>query len=59
MSWFRQWQSFVRGKELEPPGPIDNTPIIANKNGQPVVKMGKNDNSFKLNFYFYEKKVDH
>ncbi|GLH04067.1 Ubiquitin carboxyl-terminal hydrolase Usp2 [Gryllus bimaculatus] len=40
MSWFRQWQSFVRGKEAEPPGAIDNSPIIVNKNGQTGVKMG-------------------
>ncbi|XP_067006537.1 ubiquitin carboxyl-terminal hydrolase 20 [Anabrus simplex] len=40
MSWFRQWQSFVRGKEPEAPGAIDNTPIITMKNGQPTVKMG-------------------
>ncbi|KAJ4429108.1 hypothetical protein ANN_26109 [Periplaneta americana] len=41
MSWFRQWQSFVRGKEAEPPGQIDNSSICTiNKNGQAVLKMG-------------------
>nr|CAD7441197.1 unnamed protein product [Timema bartmani] len=40
MSWFRQWQCFVRGKELEPPGAIDNCSIITSKNGQMVLKMG-------------------
>jgi len=41
MNWFRQWQSFVRGKEPEPPGQIDNSSICTiNKNGQAVLKMG-------------------
>lgn len=41
MSWLRQWQSFVKGKEIQPPGPIDNTSIIVNKNGQNVLKHGE------------------
>ncbi|XP_043277952.1 ubiquitin carboxyl-terminal hydrolase 20 isoform X2 [Venturia canescens] len=40
MTWLRQWQSFVKGKEIQPPGPIDNTSIIVNKNGQNVLKAG-------------------
>lgn len=40
MSWFRQWENFVRGKENEPPGPIDNSGIAQNKNGQIVLKIG-------------------
>ncbi|XP_021935533.1 ubiquitin carboxyl-terminal hydrolase 20 isoform X3 [Zootermopsis nevadensis] len=41
MNWFRQWQSFVRGKEPEPPGQIDNSSICTvNKNGQVILKMG-------------------
>lgn len=41
MAWLRQWQSFVRGKETQPPGPIDNNSIIINKNGQNILKVGK------------------
>ncbi|KAJ8870435.1 hypothetical protein PR048_029457 [Dryococelus australis] len=41
MSWFRQWQNFVRGKETEPPGAIDNSSVISMKNGQPVLKIGQ------------------
>ncbi|CAG0897077.1 unnamed protein product [Darwinula stevensoni] len=33
MTWFNQWRAFVLGKEPEPPGPIDNSPIAVNKNG--------------------------
>ncbi|XP_053984882.1 ubiquitin carboxyl-terminal hydrolase 20 [Hylaeus volcanicus] len=40
MAWLRQWQSFVRGKETQPPGPIDNNTIIVNKNGQNILKVG-------------------
>lgn len=47
MNWFRQWQYFVRGKEPEPPGQIDNSSICTvNKNGQVVLKMGK--------FFFFQ-----
>ncbi|KYM81295.1 Ubiquitin carboxyl-terminal hydrolase 20 [Atta colombica] len=40
MAWLRQWQSFVRGKETQPPGPIDNNSIVVNKNGQNSLKVG-------------------
>lgn len=41
MAWLRQWQGFVRGKETQPPGPIDNNSIVVNKNGQNILKVGK------------------
>nr|XP_006813904.1 PREDICTED: ubiquitin carboxyl-terminal hydrolase 20-like [Saccoglossus kowalevskii] len=34
MSWFRDWESFVKGKLSEPPGAIDNSDIAVNKGGQ-------------------------
>ncbi|XP_034942998.1 ubiquitin carboxyl-terminal hydrolase 20 [Chelonus insularis] len=40
MSWLRQWQNFVKGKEIQPPGPIDNSSIIININGQKDLKPG-------------------
>jgi ubiquitin carboxyl-terminal hydrolase 20/33 len=40
MSWFRQWQAFVQQKESEPPGPVDNSSIMINKNGIHTVKAG-------------------
>ncbi|XP_042234652.1 ubiquitin carboxyl-terminal hydrolase 20-like isoform X2 [Homarus americanus] len=40
MRWFRTWESFVRGREQEPPGPIDNSSICTNKTGQPMLKPG-------------------
>ncbi|XP_076320954.1 ubiquitin carboxyl-terminal hydrolase 20-like isoform X2 [Tachypleus tridentatus] len=40
MSWFKQWESFVRAKESEPPGPIDNSPICVMRNNQPTLKAG-------------------
>lgn len=41
MSWLRQWQSFIKGKETQPPGPIDNSSIIINVNGMKDLKPGK------------------
>lgn len=43
MSWFRQWQAFVQRKELEPPGPIDNSSIMTTKKGLQTVKPGKHN----------------
>jgi len=40
MNWFRQWENFARSKESEPPGPIENSGIAHNKNGQIVLKVG-------------------
>ncbi|KAK0088665.1 hypothetical protein PV325_011084 [Microctonus aethiopoides] len=40
MSWLRQWQNFVKNKEIQPPGPIDNASIIININGQKDLKPG-------------------
>lgn len=40
MRWFRTWENFVRGREQEPPGPIDNSSICTTKTGQPVLKPG-------------------
>ncbi|CAH0390547.1 unnamed protein product [Bemisia tabaci] len=28
-SWFKQWEQFVRGEVLTPPGPIDNSPLVS------------------------------
>lgn len=28
MNWFRQWQSFMRNRPSDPPGPIDNSNIV-------------------------------
>ncbi|XP_032563999.1 ubiquitin carboxyl-terminal hydrolase 20 [Chiroxiphia lanceolata] len=41
MQWFREWEAFVKGKDNEPPGPIDNTKIALTKPGGHVqVKQG-------------------
>lgn len=40
MRWFRTWENFVRGREQEPPGPIDNSSICTTKTGQPMLKPG-------------------
>lgn len=54
MNWFRQWESFVKGKELEPPGLIDNSSICSvTKNGQVVLKMGK----FYIQYAFLQERM--
>ncbi|XP_035278266.1 ubiquitin carboxyl-terminal hydrolase 33 [Anguilla anguilla] len=40
MQWFREWEAFVKGKDNDPPGPIDNTKIAINKNGHLTLKQG-------------------
>ncbi|KAJ8300394.1 hypothetical protein KUTeg_021913 [Tegillarca granosa] len=38
MTWFKEWENFVRGKTNTPPGPIENSRISVTKNGQLSVK---------------------
>lgn len=40
MHWFREWESFVKGKDNEPPGPIDNSKIGVMKGGHIQLKQG-------------------
>ncbi|XP_028987361.1 ubiquitin carboxyl-terminal hydrolase 33 isoform X2 [Betta splendens] len=40
MQWFREWEGFVKGKDNDPPGPIDNSKIAVNKNGHLTLKQG-------------------
>uniref|UniRef100_A0A8C4J1B7 Ubiquitin carboxyl-terminal hydrolase n=1 Tax=Dromaius novaehollandiae TaxID=8790 RepID=A0A8C4J1B7_DRONO len=40
MQWFREWEGFVKGKDSEPPGPIDNAKIAVTKCGNVVLKQG-------------------
>ncbi|KAM9820925.1 ubiquitin carboxyl-terminal hydrolase 20 [Neosynchiropus ocellatus] len=39
MQWFREWESFVKGKDNEPPGPIDNSKIGLMKGGHMQLKQ--------------------
>lgn len=41
MQWFREWEAFVKGKDSEPPGPIDNSRIAQLKgSGHVQLKQG-------------------
>ncbi|XP_053739765.1 ubiquitin carboxyl-terminal hydrolase 33 [Synchiropus splendidus] len=40
MQWFREWEGFVKGKDNDPPGPIDNSKICVTKNGHLTLKQG-------------------
>ncbi|XP_004849187.1 ubiquitin carboxyl-terminal hydrolase 20 [Heterocephalus glaber] len=41
MQWFREWEAFVKGKDSEPPGPIDNSRIAQVKgSGHVQLKPG-------------------
>ncbi|KAG7261055.1 hypothetical protein CRUP_007849 [Coryphaenoides rupestris] len=40
MQWFREWEGFVKGKDNEPPGPIDNSKIGLMKGGHVQLKQG-------------------
>lgn len=40
MQWFREWEGFVKGKDGDPPGPIDNTKIAIIKGGSILLKQG-------------------
>lgn len=41
MQWFREWEAFVKGRDSEPPGPIDNSRIAQVKgSGHIQLKQG-------------------
>ncbi|XP_037121519.1 ubiquitin carboxyl-terminal hydrolase 20 [Syngnathus acus] len=40
MQWFREWESFVKGKDNEPPAAIDNSKIAVMKGGHVQLKQG-------------------
>ncbi|XP_050817819.1 ubiquitin carboxyl-terminal hydrolase 33 isoform X4 [Gopherus flavomarginatus] len=40
MQWFREWEGFVKGKDNDPPGPIDNTKIAVTKCSNVILKQG-------------------
>ncbi|KAM9790252.1 ubiquitin carboxyl-terminal hydrolase 33 isoform X1 [Syngnathus typhle] len=40
MQWFREWEGFVKGKDNNPPGPIENSKIAVNKTGHLTLKPG-------------------
>ncbi|CAM4593476.1 unnamed protein product [Lepidochelys olivacea] len=40
MQWFREWEGFVKGKDRDPPGPIDNTKIAVTKCSNVILKQG-------------------
>uniref|UniRef100_A0A8C1DJR4 Ubiquitin carboxyl-terminal hydrolase n=1 Tax=Cyprinus carpio carpio TaxID=630221 RepID=A0A8C1DJR4_CYPCA len=40
MQWFREWENFVKGKDNEPPGPIENSKIAVMKGGHIQLKQG-------------------
>ncbi|KAM8934807.1 ubiquitin carboxyl-terminal hydrolase 20 isoform 2-T2 [Pelodytes ibericus] len=41
MQWFREWEAFVKGKDNDPPGPIDNSKVALTKSsGHVQLKQG-------------------
>ncbi|KAG8447736.1 hypothetical protein GDO86_015012 [Hymenochirus boettgeri] len=41
MQWFREWEAFVKGKDNDPPGPIDNSKVALTKSsGHVQLKHG-------------------
>eukprot|EP00794_Sanderia_malayensis_P016099 gene16099-17720_t len=42
IAWYKQWDSFTKGEQLDPPGPIDNSDIIEKNADQINVKEDSN-----------------
>ena len=38
MSWFKEWENFVKARTDDPPGPIDNARICNVKNGMASIR---------------------
>ncbi|KAG1695552.1 Ubiquitin carboxyl-terminal hydrolase 20 [Nymphon striatum] len=58
MSWFREWEHFVRSKDMiiQPPGPIDNSKVVYQKGNQQMLKPSSDygQMSEAMWFFFYE-----
>ncbi|XP_060586929.1 ubiquitin carboxyl-terminal hydrolase 20-like [Ruditapes philippinarum] len=53
MSWFKEWENFVREKEDNPPGPVDNKRIAVMKNGQLIVRPNSDHGQLSKDMWQY------
>ncbi|GCC37885.1 hypothetical protein chiPu_0016393 [Chiloscyllium punctatum] len=53
MHWFREWEGFVKGKENEPPGPIDNAKIAIGKSNHMSLKQGADSGQISEETWYY------
>lgn len=53
MNWFKQWENFVRSKEYDPPGPIDNNNICYMKGNQGILKLGSDYGSLSEEMWIF------
>ncbi|XP_031574370.1 ubiquitin carboxyl-terminal hydrolase 20-like [Actinia tenebrosa] len=53
MKWFRQWEAFVKGREEDPPGPIDNRNIITVRDNTRILKSNADYDQVSLETWNY------
>ncbi|XP_046362270.1 ubiquitin carboxyl-terminal hydrolase 20-like isoform X2 [Haliotis rufescens] len=53
MAWFKEWESFVRGKAEGPPDTIDNSRIAIYKNGQHQLKQSSDHGQLSKEMWHY------
>ncbi|XP_065316862.1 ubiquitin carboxyl-terminal hydrolase 33-like isoform X2 [Gordionus sp. m RMFG-2023] len=58
LTWFKEWENFIKGQESDPPGPIDNRTILKFKNDKlssnknmPLCNVGENLWKFLIKQY--------
>ncbi|XP_072015961.1 ubiquitin carboxyl-terminal hydrolase 20-like [Amphiura filiformis] len=53
LSWFKQWEAFVKAKLRDPPGPIDNRPISITKGGHATLRHGADSGQISEDMWQY------
>ncbi|XP_071498550.1 ubiquitin carboxyl-terminal hydrolase 20-like [Diadema antillarum] len=53
LAWFKQWEAFVKAKQAEPPGPIDNKLIAVTKSGHTTLKQAADSGQISEAMWVY------
>ncbi|XP_037071271.1 ubiquitin carboxyl-terminal hydrolase 33-like [Pollicipes pollicipes] len=56
-AWYRRWEAFARGRELEPPGRIDNAGIVSTRGGVTQVRPGSDHVQLPAELWAYLKGI--
>ncbi|XP_071802261.1 ubiquitin carboxyl-terminal hydrolase 20-like [Asterias amurensis] len=53
LAWFKLWEAFVKAKQKDPPGPIDNRSIAIMKGGYAVVRQRADCGQISKEMWYY------
>ncbi|XP_043229020.1 ubiquitin carboxyl-terminal hydrolase 20-like [Amphibalanus amphitrite] len=56
-AWYRRWEAWARGRDVEPPGTIDNSNIAVTRAGVPQVRSGSDHVQLPAELWAYLKAI--